>query len=202
MSEVSYSPQPPEEKVETEVSVVKTEVTEVNSAQQQPEELKHDVKEDIKEVSPTKPDASAPLPSEPTSPSKTKWYFTLDQQETWSVPPEVEGEKSSSRQKLSSSSSDKGSIKSGKGSIKSASDDDLLIMCRNIREARLSIVGDHVWEGAERLRALSSVHDDNEEAFVRLKTLERTLKVDLVELASLVVSSNIAQLTKTKKIAG
>ena len=168
------------EKVETVVSVVKTEVTEVSSAQEPSEtgELKQDAKEDIKETSPTQLD-------EPLSPSKTKWYFTLDRQETWSVPPEVEPEKSSSRPKSPGSNSDKvsiksdrGSIKSDKGSIKSSSeDDDLLVMCQNIRKARLSIVGDHVWDGPERLRALSSVHDGNEEAFVKLRTLERTLKV-------------------------
>lgn len=177
------------EKVETVVSVVKTEVTEVSSAHQPPEtdELKQDVKEDVKETSPTPPDASEPLPSEPASPSKTKWYFTLDQKETWSVPPEVKADKSSSPPKSPGSSSDKGSIKSDggsikrdKGSVKSTSDDDLLIMCRNIREARLSIVGDHMWEGAERLRALSSVQGDNEEAVVKLKSLERTLKVGLI----------------------
>lgn len=174
------------EKVETVVSVVKTEVTEVRSAQQprDTDELKQEVTEEVKETSPTQPDASVPLPSEPASPTKTKWYFTLDQQETWSVPPEVEVDKSSSRPKAPGSESDKGSIKSDrgsiksdKGSVKSTSDDDLLIMCRNIREARLSIVGDPMWEGAERLRALSSVRDDNEEAVVKLKTLERTLKV-------------------------
>lgn len=196
------------EKVETVVSVVKTEVTEVSSVQQPSEadESKQDAQEDVKETSPTQPDASAPLPGEPASPSKTKWYFTLDRQETWSVPPEVEGDKPSSRPKSPGSSSDKGSIKSDrgsiksdrgsiksdKGSIKSSSDDDLLIMCRNIREARLSIVGDPMWEGAERLRALSSVHGDNEEAFVKLKTLERTLKVGLVDLASVLVSSQLS----------
>ena len=189
------------EKVETVVSVVKTEVTEVSSVRQPSEadESKQDAQEDVKETSPTQPDASAPLPGEPASPSKTKWYFTLDRQETWSVPPEVEGDKPSSRPKSPGSSSDKGSIKSDrgsiksdKGSIKSSSDDDLLIMCRNIREARLSIVGDPMWEGAERLRALSSVHGDNEEAFVKLKTLERTLKVGLVDLASVLVSSQLS----------
>lgn len=168
------------EKVETVVSVVKTEVTEVSSAQQPPEtdELKQDAKEGIRETSPTQND-------EPVSPSKTKWYFTLDRQETWSVPTEVELEKSSSPPKSPGSSSDKvsinsdrQSIKSEKGSIKSSSDDDdLLVMCQNLRKARLSIVGDHVWDGPERLRALSSVHDDKEEACVRLRTLERTLKV-------------------------
>lgn len=173
------------EKVETVVSVVKTEVTEVSSSQQPSEtgESKQDAKEDSKETSQTQLD-------EPLSPSKTKWYFTLDRQETWSVPPEVEEEKSSSRPKSPGSSSDKvsiksdrGSIKSDKGSIKSSSDDDdLLVMCQNIRKARLSIVGDPMWDGPERLRALSSVHDGNEEAFVRLKTLERTLKVGLVSV--------------------
>ena len=168
------------EKVETVVSVVKTEVTEVSSVQQPSEtvELKQDAKEDIKETSPTRLD-------EPVSPSKTKWYFTLDRQETWSVPPEVEPEKSSSPPKSPGSSSDKvsiksdrGSIKSDKGSIKSSSDDDdLFVMFRNVRKARLSIVGDHVLDYPERLRALSSVHDGSEEAFVKLRTLERTLKV-------------------------
>lgn len=170
------------EKVETVVSVVKTEVTEVSSSQQPSEtgESKQDAKEDSKETSQTQLD-------EPLSPSKTKWYFTLDRQETWSVPPEVEEEKSSSRPGSSSDKvsikSDRGSIKSDKGSIKSSSDDDdLLVMCQNIRKARLSIVGDPMWDGPERLRALSSVHDGNEEAFVRLKTLERTLKVGLVSV--------------------
>ena len=161
------------EKVETVVSVVKTEVTEVSSAQQPPEteELKQDAKEDIRETSPTQND-------EPVSPSKTKWYFTLDRQETWSVPTEVELEKSSSPPRSPGSSSDRQSIKSEKGSIKSSSDDDeLLVMCQNLRKARLSIVGDHVWDVPERLRAFSSVHDDKEKACVRLRTLERTLKV-------------------------
>lgn len=164
---------------ETVVSVVKTEVTEVSSSQQlsETDELKQENKEDISEVSPTQLDAS-----EPVSPSKTKWYFTLDRQETWSVPPEVEEDTSPSCPKSSGSTSDKGSIKSDRGSIKSSSDDDqLLVMCRNIREARLSIVGEPVWEGADRLRALSSVHDGNEKTFVKLKTLERTLKVGLAE---------------------
>ena len=173
------------EKVETVVSVVKTEVTEASSAQQRSEigELKQDATKDIKETSPTQTD-------EPVSPSKTKWYFTLDRQETWSVPPEVEQEKTSSAPKSPGSSSDKvsiksdrGSIKSDKGSVKSASDDDdLMVMCKNIRKARLSIVGDHMLDGPERLRALSSVHDGKEESFVKLKTLERTLKVGLVSV--------------------
>lgn len=173
------------EKVETVVSVVKTGVTEISSAQQRSEtgELKQDATKDIKETSPTQPD-------EPVSPSKTKWYFTLDRQETWSVPPEVEQEKTSSAPKSPGSSSDKvsiksdrGSIKSDKGSIKSASDDDdLMVMCKNIRKARLSIVGDHMLDGPEKLRALSSVHDGKEESFVKLKTLERTLKVGLVSV--------------------
>ena len=168
------------EKVETVVSVVKTEVTEVSPAQKPSEtdELKQDAKEDIKETSPSQND-------EPVSPSKTKWYFTLDRQETWSVPTEVELEKSSSPPKSPGSSSDKVSIKSDrqsinseKGSIKSSSDDDdMLVMWQNIRKTRLSIVGDQVWDVPERLRAMSSVHDGKEEAFVRLRTLERTLKV-------------------------
>ena len=171
------------EKVETVVSVVKTEVTEVSSAQQrsEPGELKQDATKDIKETSPTQTD-------EPLSPSKTKWYFTLDRQESWSVPPEVEQEKTSSAPKSPGSSSDKVSIKSDRGSIKSdkgsikSDDDDLMVMCKNIRKARLSIVGDHMLDGPERLRALSSVHDGKEESFVKLKTLERTLKVGLVSV--------------------
>ena len=168
------------EKVETVVSVVKTEVTEVRSAQQPSEtdELRQGAKEDVKETSP-------PQLDEPVSPSKTKWYFTLDRQETWSVPTEAELGKSSSPPKSPGSSSDKASIKSDrqsikseKGSIKSSSDDDeLFVMVRNIKKARLSIVGDQVWDVPERLRALSSVHDGKEEAFVKLRTLERTLKV-------------------------
>ena len=205
------------EKVETVVSVVKTEVTEVSSAQQPSEtgELKQDANKD-KEASP-------PQLDEPVSPSKTKWYFTLDRQETWSVPPEVEQEKSSSPPKSSGSSSDKvsiksdrgsiksdkgsikserGSIKSDKGSIKSASDDDdMLVMCKNIRKARLSIVGDHMRDGPERLRALSTVHGGNEETFVKLKTLERTLKVGLhsvVFFFLLQLSINCISTTKQK----
>ena len=149
--------------------MVKTEVTEVSPAQMPSEtdELKKDAKKDIKQTSPS------------------PWFFTLDRQETWSVPTEVELEKSSSPPKSPGSSSDKVSIKSDrqsitseKGSIKSSSDDDdMLVMWQNIRKTRLSIVGDQVWDVPERLRALSSVHDGKEEAFVRLRTLERTLKV-------------------------
>ena len=91
------------EKVETVVSVVKTEVTEVSPAQMPSEtdEFKKDAKKDIKQTSPS------------------PWFFTLDRQETWSVPTEVELEKSSSPPKSPSSSSDKVSIKSDRQSIKS-----------------------------------------------------------------------------------
>lgn len=169
------------EKVETVVSVVKTEETEVSYSEHQTEtvEFKQDIKEGISETSGTEPDAS-----EPVSPSKTKWYFTLDRQETWSVSPEVDEKKSPTRSDKGSIKSDRGSIKSDQGSIKSSSDDDqLLVMCRNIKKARLSIVGDAMLEGADRLRAWSNVEDRSEEqAFVRLKTLERTLKVSFVKI--------------------
>lgn len=170
------------EKVETVVSVVKTEETEVSrysEHQTETVEFKEDVMEDISETSRTEPDAS-----EPVSPSKTKWYFTLDRQETWSVSPEVDEKKSPTRSDKGSIKSDRESIKSDQGSIKSSSDDDqLLVMCRNIKKARLSIVGDAMLEGADRLRAWSNVEDRSEEqAFVRLKTLERTLKVGFVKI--------------------
>lgn len=171
------------EKVETVVSVIKTEGAEVTHSEHQTEtvEVKQEIMEDVFETSPTEPDTS-----EPVSPSSTKWYFTLNRQETWSVATETEEKKPPVRIKSSSSASDKGSIrsdrasiKSDQGSVKSSSEDDqLLAMCRNIKKARLSIVGDPMREGPDRLRAWSTVKDNSEEQqFVRLKTLERTLKV-------------------------
>lgn len=164
------------EKVETVVSVIKTEGAEVTHSEHQTEtvEVKQEIMEDVFETSPTEPDAS-----EPVSPSSTKWYFTLNRQETWSVATETEEKKPPVRIKSSSSASDRASIKSDQGSVKSSSEDDqLLAMCRNIKKARLSIVGDPMREGPDRLRAWSTVKDNSEEQqFVRLKTLERTLKV-------------------------
>lgn len=121
----------------------------------------------------------------PLSPSKTRWYFSLDRKQTWSVAPEPEEETSPkglsstlTRLARKSTPSDRGSVQSNfsdAGSIKSENDE-LMKMCHNIRKARLSIVGEPVWEGAERLRAFSCARGD-EEAMVRLRRLERTLKV-------------------------
>ena len=179
------------ETVETSTLVfdVQTEVQETSEADQKPE-----VKEGVSEA--TLSEASAPLESEaseitppkdssspPESPSKTKWYFSLDRKQTWSVAPEPEDEKASKRSKSRpSKSSDRASIKSTSSdneSVKSLPDDDeLMRLCRNIRKARLSIVGEPVPDGAERLRALSNVQG-SDVAIMRLKTLERTLKVSL-----------------------
>lgn len=121
----------------------------------------------------------------PLSPSKTRWYFSLDRKQTWSVAPEPEEEKSPkglsstlTRLTRKSTSSDRGSILSScsdAGSIKSENDE-FMKMCRNIKKARLSIVGEPVWDGAERLRAFSRAKSDDE-VMVRLRRLERTLKV-------------------------
>lgn len=122
----------------------------------------------------------------PLSPSKTRWYFSLDRKQTWSVAPEPEEERSPpkglsstlTRLTKKSTSIDRASMQSNfsdAASIKSENDE-LMKMCHNIRKARLSIVGEPVWEGAERLRAFSCAKGD-EEAMVRLRRLERTLKV-------------------------
>ena len=155
----------------TVLSVVETEVQETTEADQ----VKSEIKEGESEA--TSPEASAPLESEasettpPESPSKTKWYFSLDRKQTWSVAPEPEDEKASKRS-MFPASSDRDSVKS------LPDDDELMKMCRNIKKARLSIVGEPVLDSAERLRALSNVQG-SDVAFVRLKTLERTLKVSL-----------------------
>ena len=174
----------------TVVSEVQTEVQETSESDQKPED-----KEGVSEA--TLSEASAPLESEasettppkdssspPESPSKTKWYFSLDRKQTWSVAPEPEDEKASKRSKPRlSKSSDRASIKSTSSdneSVKSPlpDDDELMRLCRSIRKARLSIVGEPVPDSAERLRALSNVQG-SDVAIMRLKTLERTLKVSL-----------------------
>ncbi|XP_029197113.2 LOW QUALITY PROTEIN: uncharacterized protein LOC114962291 [Acropora millepora] len=129
----------------------------------------------------------------PLSPSKTRWYFSLDRKQTWSVAPEPEEERSPkglsstlTRLARKSTPSDRGSVQSNfsdAGSIKSENDE-LMEMCHNIRKARLSIVGEPVWEGAERLRAFSCARAD-QEAMLRLRRLERTLKVKEKDLAEL-----------------
>ena len=166
--------------VET-VSVVSEGVREARVASEMESELTHSESSASVESGEAVEDDLFP----PLSPSKTRWYFSLDRKQTWSVAPEPEEERSPkglsstlTRLARKSTPSDRGSVQSNfsdAGSIKSENDD-LMEMCHNIRKARLSIVGEPVWEGAERLRAFSCVRGD-EEAMVRLKRLERTLKV-------------------------
>ena len=116
------------------------------------------------------------LSSEPASPSNTKWYFMLDEEEGWSVPNQQEDSRQPLPSTCSDSTTDGDSVKSLPRQSALEDDDQLLAMVRSIREARLSIVGLPLWEGADRVRALSSV-GEKEGKIVRLKTLERTLKV-------------------------
>ena len=179
----------------TVVSVVETDVQ--SSLQtSDTDQLKLEVKEEASGrpgTTPSETSSTVPLESEPPeaavpeescsppmSPSKTKWYFSLDRKQTWTVTPEREEEKSLKSPK--SKTNDRGSIKSTSsdtGSIKSlsaAEGDELMMMCRNIKRARLSIVGEPVWDGEQRMRAFSS-RQDSDKAMVKLKTLERSLKV-------------------------
>ena len=90
--------------------------------------------------------------------------------------PEADEEKSPKRRKSSDRSSIK-STNSGRESISSLPEEDqFMVMCRNIRKARLSIYGEPVVDGAERLRAFSNAKEDDK-TLLRLRTLERTLKV-------------------------
>ena len=94
--------------------------------------------------------------------------------------PEADEEKSPKRRKSSDRSSIK-STNSGRESISSLPEEDqFMVMCRNIRKARLSIYGEPVVDGAERLRAFSNAREDDK-TLLRLRTLERTLKVSFTE---------------------
>ncbi|XP_068698174.1 uncharacterized protein [Montipora foliosa] len=131
------------------------------------------------------PDTSA-VPLESPS-GKTRWYFSLDRKQTWSVAPEPEEEEKSTKRLSStltritrkSTSSERETIKSTSsdaGSIKSLpEDDELMTLCHNIKKARLSVVGDHLWDSAERMRAFSHARD-SDKAMVKLRGLERILK--------------------------
>ena len=139
----------------------------------------------MEEVTPSEASSAEQLESEPSvtpplSPSKTKWYFSLDRKQAWSVAPEADEEKSPKRRKSSDRSSIK-STNSGRESISSLPEEDqFMVMCRNIRKARLSIYGEPVVDGAERLRAFSNAKEDDK-TLLRLRTLERTLKVSFTE---------------------
>lgn len=139
----------------------------------------------MEEVTPSEASSAEHLESEPSvtpplSPSKTKWYFSLDRKQAWSVAPEADEEKSPKRRKSSDRSSIK-STNSGRESISSLPEEDqFMVMCRNIRKARLSIYGEPVVDGAERLRAFSNAKEDDK-TLLRLRTLERTLKVSFTE---------------------
>ena len=166
------------ETVKTSTTVSTFEKVEQSSQQTSEPEI-------MEEVTPSEASSAEQLESEPSvtpplSPSKTKWYFSLDRKQAWSVAPEADEEKSPKRRKSSDRSSIK-STNSGRESISSLPEEDqFMVMCRNIRKARLSIYGEPVVDGAERLRAFSNAKEDDK-TLLRLRTLERTLKVSFTE---------------------
>ena len=166
------------ETVKTSTTVSTFEKVEQSSQQTSEPEI-------MEEVTPSEASSAEQLESEPSvtpplSPSKTKWYFSLDRKQAWSVAPEGDEEKSPKRRKSSDRSSIK-STNSGRESISSLPEEDqFMVMCRNIRKARLSIYGEPVVDGAERLRAFSNAKEDDK-TLLRLRTLERTLKVSFTE---------------------
>ena len=162
------------ETVKTSTAVSTFEKVEQSSQQTSESEIKE-------EVTPSEASSAEQLESEPSvtppqSPSQTKWYFSLDRKQAWSVAPEPDEEKSPKSRK----SSDRSSImstNSGRESISSLPEEDqLMVMCRNIKKARLSIYGEPVVDSAQRLRAFSNAKEDDK-TLLRLRTLERTLKV-------------------------
>ena len=166
------------ETVKTSTAVSTFEKVEQSSQQTSEPEIKEEVMPS--EASPAEQLESEPSVTPPLSPSKTKWYFSLDRKQAWSVAPEADEEKSPKRRKSSDRSSIK-STNSGQESISSLPEEDqLMVMCRNIRKARLSIYGEPVVDGAERLRAFSNAKEDDR-TLLRLRTLERTLKVSFTE---------------------
>ncbi|XP_048578135.1 microtubule-associated protein futsch isoform X2 [Nematostella vectensis] len=83
---------------------------------------------------------------------KTKWYFTLDDEQGWVEPePEVDAKRSSLK------------------------DDELLSMVRNIKAAHITITGEPVPEIEERMRAMTTASNENKE-LVKLNALKRSLK--------------------------
>lgn len=166
------------ETVKTSTAVSTSEKVEQSSQQTSEPEI-------MEEVTPSEASSAEQLESEPSvtpplSPSKTKWYFSLDRKQAWSVAPETDEEKSPKRRKSSDRSSIK-STNSGRESISSLPEEDqFMVMCRNIRKARLSIYGEPVVDGAERLRAFSNAKEDDK-TLLRLRTLERTLKVSFTK---------------------
>lgn len=162
------------ETVKTSTAVSTFEKVEQSSQQTSESEIKE-------EVTPSEASSAEQLESEPSvtppqSPSQTKWYFSLDRKQAWSVAPEPDEEKSPKSRKSSDRSSIK-STNSGRESISSLPEEDqLMVMCRNIKKARLSIYGEPVVDSAERLRAFSNAKEDDK-TLLRLRTLERTLKV-------------------------
>ena len=177
------------------VSMTESDVQTEKTALELLDTLNTDVKEIASEVVSSEssvlvesetPDTSA-VPLESPS-GKTRWYFSLDRKQTWSVAPELEDEEKSTKRLSStltritrkSTSSERGTIKSTSSdavSIKSLpEDDELMTLCHNIKKARLSVVGDHLWDSAERMRAFSHARD-SDKAMVKLRGLERILKV-------------------------